>query len=54
MQESFFKYLISITLALHSHLMPTMQKAVVAKLDDILGYSGQSDGHDAENGGESK
>jgi hypothetical protein len=30
--------------------MPTMQKAVMAKLDDILGYSGQSDDHDAENG----
>jgi hypothetical protein len=34
--------------------MPTIQKAVMARLDDILGCSGQSDGHYAENGGESK
>jgi hypothetical protein len=34
--------------------MPTMQKAVMARLDDILGYRGQSDDHDAENAGESK
>jgi hypothetical protein len=34
--------------------IPPIQKEVMARLDDILGYSGQSDDHDAENGGESK
>jgi hypothetical protein len=43
--DEFFPRLMSI---------PAMQKAVIARLDDILGYSGQSDDHDAENAGESK
>jgi len=41
-----------MTMDLYSRVMPTMQKEVMAKLDDILRYSGQSNDHDAENGGE--
>lgn len=47
---------ISMTMDTYLHVMPTMQKSVMAKLDDILGGGSQEDskGDDHDAGGKNR